>query len=55
MNIFVLAIVAGFAALLGVAIWFLRSGDRTVIDKLSAHDRVDGTRDPRAYLHHSSY
>ena len=55
MSPIVLGIFAGVGVLLSLLFWLQRRGDRTVIDRMQSSSRVDGTRDPRAYIHHSSY
>ena len=54
-TILVILVVGCVLTCLGVLVWLTRRSDSTVANRMSAPGRVDGTRDPRAYLHHSSY
>lgn len=50
-----LAALAAIGCFLAILIWLTRHTDRTVIDRMRSADRVDGSRDPGAYTHRSSY
>lgn len=44
---------ACIAGVVGIAIWFTRRHDGTVINRMGSTDRVDGSKDPHAHLPHS--
>jgi hypothetical protein len=55
MSIVLLGVLATIGGLLAIAIWLTRRSDSTVANRMRSPSRPDGTRDPRAYTHHSSY